>query len=100
MMIDRSVRNCLRCGVALFNCKTCRKYCPECAKAVIKMNNKKSQRRWLAKHSGKSLDDIKTKQPRFSGRTYENTREYIEQIKYKYRDGVPCGEVERWLEQM
>lgn len=98
MMIDRSIRNCLLCGVALFDCKTSRKYCPECAKAAIKMTHKRSQIRFRMRHRGKSPDDIKTRQTRFSGKVYENTKEYIEQIKEKYRNGVPCGEVERWLE--
>lgn len=34
---------------------------------------------------------------RASGRSYENTPEKIRAIKEKYKNGVPAGEVERWI---
>jgi len=34
---------------------------------------------------------------RASGRSYENTPEKIRAIKEKYKNGVPTGEVERWI---
>lgn len=34
---------------------------------------------------------------RASGRRYDNSPEKIRAIKEKYKDGVPAGEVERWI---
>lgn len=34
---------------------------------------------------------------RASGQSYENTPEKIRAIKEKYKNGVPAGEVERWI---
>ena len=34
---------------------------------------------------------------RASGRCYDNSPEKIRAIKEKYKDGVPAGEVERWV---
>ena len=34
---------------------------------------------------------------RFSGRRYENPPERLEEIRRKYADGVPDGEIERWI---
>lgn len=34
---------------------------------------------------------------RASGLSYENTPEKIRAIKEKYKDGLPAGEVERWI---
>jgi len=34
---------------------------------------------------------------RASGRSYENTPKKIRAIKEKYKNGVPTGEVERWI---
>lgn len=34
---------------------------------------------------------------RYSGKTYVNSKEKLEQIKNKYKNGIPMGEIERWI---
>lgn len=42
----------------------------------------------------------KEKNGRFSGLKYTNSPERLEQIRQKYKNGVPDGEIEKWMAQL
>lgn len=37
---------------------------------------------------------------RHSGRRYDNPPEKLQELKEKYKNGVPAGEVEKWLNEL
>lgn len=64
----------------------CKNKCKECARLV-----KEQEAQWIkemAKLHGRG---------RCSGQTYKNSPERIAEIKAKYANGVPAGEIEKWL---
>lgn len=65
-----------------------------CIKCSLKMRNA-YQRSWqLMNYHAKNQI---TNEVRASGKTYENSPEKISFLKEKYKNGVPKGEIEKWI---